>query len=149
MQRFLFLIAIVIVVGVIAYSTRLAGATPRPVISFQEDKMSEPKTDWIRGKSLRWTFTDGPVAGIPFEHTFNEDGSVVWRGVGGAMKGKSAQEKEYAAVKIGEDVYAISYLAASGHTLTVVLNFKNKHMHGFASNDKTWFSMTGTFETVK
>lgn len=149
MQKLLFLIAIVIAVGLIAYSTRLAGAAPTPVISFQEEKMSELKSDWIRGKSLRWTFADGPMAGTPFEHTFNEDGSVVWRAVGGPMKGSSAQEKEYAAVKIGEDVYAISYLGASGHTLTVVLNVKNKHMHGFASNDKTWFSMTGTFETVR
>lgn len=149
MQRLLFLIAIVIAAGFLAYSTRLAGATPTPLISFQEDKMSEPKSDWIRGKALRWTFADGPMAGIPFEHTFNEDGSVVWRALGGTMKGSSAQEKEYAAVKIGEDVYAISYRSASGHTLTVVLNFKNKHMNGFASNDKTWFSMTGTFETVR
>jgi hypothetical protein len=149
MQKLLFLIAIVIAVGFIAYSTRPASATPAPVKHFQEDEMSELKSDGIRGKSLRWTFTDGPMAGTPFEHTFNEDGSIVWRAVGGPMKGSSAKEKEYAAVKIGEDVYAISYLGASGHTLTVVLNFKNKHMHGFASNDKTWFSMTGTFETVR
>jgi len=149
MKRLLVLIAIVIAVGFIAYSTRLACATPTPGISIQEDKMSEPKSDWIRGKTLRWTFADGPVAGIPFEHTFNEDGSVVWRALGGPMKGSSAHEKEYAAVKIGQDVYAISYLSASGHTLTVVLNFKNKHMNGFGSNDKKWFSMTGTFETVR
>ncbi len=149
MQRLLFLIAIVIAVGLFAYSTRLAGAAPTPVISFQEDKMSEPKSDEIRGKTLRWTFADGPMAGVPFEHNFNEDGSVVWRVLGGPMKGSSAQEKDYAAVKISEDVSAISYLSASGHTLTVVLNFKNKHMNGFASNDKTWFSMTGTFETVR
>jgi hypothetical protein len=40
MQRPLFVIAIVIGFGSIAYSTRFAGATPGP-ISFQEDKMSE------------------------------------------------------------------------------------------------------------
>ena len=149
MRRLLFLIAIVIAVGSIEYSIRLSGATSTPAISFQEEKMSEPKSDLIRGKTLRWTFADGPVAGIPFEHTFNEDGSVVWRAAGGSMKGNSKQEKEYAAVKIADDLYAISYLAASGHTLTVVLNFKNKQMHGFGSSDKTWFSMTGMFETVK
>ncbi len=111
--------------------------------------MNEAKSDSIRGKTLRWTFADGPMAGIPCEHTFNEDGSVVWRILGGPMKGSSAQEKEYAAVKIDEEVYTISYLGASGHALTVVLNFKNKHMNGFASNDKTWCSMTGTFEIVR
>jgi len=42
MQRLLFLIAIVIGFGSIAYSTRFAGATPGPV-SFQEDKMSQTK----------------------------------------------------------------------------------------------------------
>jgi hypothetical protein len=101
----------------------------------------------MQGKTLRWIFHDGPMAGIPIEHTFNEDGSVVWRVLDGPMKG-SAREKEYAAVRISEDVQAISYLAASGHTLTVVLNFKDKRMYGFGSNDKTWVPMTGTFEVV-
>ena len=42
MQRLLFLTAIVIGFGSIAYSTRFAGATPGP-IPFQEDKMSQTK----------------------------------------------------------------------------------------------------------
>jgi len=111
--------------------------------------MSEHESDLIRGKTVRWTFADGPMAGIPFEHAFNQDGSVVWRILAGTMKGGSGQEKEYAGIKIGEGVFAVSFLARSGHTLPVILNFKNKHMNGFASNDKTWFSMTGTFEMVQ
>jgi hypothetical protein len=76
----------------------------------------------LRGKTLRWTFTDGPVAGTLFEHTFHDDGSVVWRVLDGQGKGASAHEKRYATTPVTEDVHTVSYLAASGHTLTVVLN---------------------------
>lgn len=65
------------------------------------------------------------------------------------MSGGSTPEKEYGAVKIAENVLAVSYLAASGHTLTVVLNIESKRIAGFASNDKQWMAMTGTFEFVK
>jgi len=111
--------------------------------------MSEGAADAIRGKTIRWTFSDGPMANVPVEHTFDEDGSVTWRIVSGSMKGASAREKEYAAVKISEDVYAISYLAASGHTLTVVLNFHDRRLTGFGSNEKSWTAMKGTFEVVR
>ena len=43
---------------------------------------------------------------------------------------------------------AVSYLAASGYTLTVVLNFTDHRMVGFASNDKEWFVQQGSFEIV-
>ena len=111
--------------------------------------MSEGAADTIRGRPMRWTFSDGPMTNVPVEHTFDEDGSVTWRIVGGSMKGASAREKEYAAVKISEDVYAISYLAASGHTLTVVLNFHDRRLTGFGSNEKSWTAMKGTFEVVR
>lgn len=148
MHKVLLLIATVIVAAFIANSNRRAAAGA-PGIVAKEEKMSETKTDAIRGRTVRWTFVDGPMAGIATEHTFNEDGSVVWRIVGGPAAGSSRKEKEYAAVKIGEDVYAISYLAASGHTLTVVLNFKDKQMVGFGSNEQSWTAMKGTFEVVK
>jgi hypothetical protein len=148
MRKVLFLSATVIVATFIAYSNP-STAKPAPGMLPKETKMTQQNSDAIRGRTLRWTFTDGPMAGVPVEHTFNEDGSVVWRLVGGAMNGASAREKECAAVKITQDVYAISYLAASGHTLTVVLNFKDKRMIGFGSNEKSWTAMTGSFEVVK
>jgi hypothetical protein len=43
-------------------------------------------------------------------------------------------------------VYAISYLAASGHTLTVVVNLRTGRVVGFASNEKTWSPLTGTLQ---
>jgi len=107
------------------------------------------KFDSLCGKTLRWTFTDGPVAGKTFEHTFNEDGTVVFRGVDGNEKGKPMLAKDSAVVKITNEVFAVSYLADSGYTLTVVLNLERGEMAGFASNDKQWFQQKGTFEVLK
>ena len=104
--------------------------------------------DSLRGKTLRWTFTDGPMAGTTFEHTLHDDGSVVWRYQDGQGKGQSAHEKRYATMRVTEDVHTMSYLAESGHTLTVVLNLATSRMFGFASNNKEWYPMTGTFEIV-
>jgi hypothetical protein len=103
----------------------------------------------LRGQTVRWTFTDGPVTGTLFEHTFQDDGSLVWRVPEGQGKGASAQEKRYASVPVSEEVTAVSYLAASGHTLTVVLNLATGRMFGFASNNTEWFPLTGTFEVVQ
>ena len=105
--------------------------------------------DSLTGKTIRWTFADGPVTGTTFEHTFAEDGSVTWRVVDGPQKGGTGREKSYAAVKVSETTLAISYLAASGYTLTVVLNLGNGHMFGFASNNKEWYPLEGTFEFIK
>ena len=107
------------------------------------------KFDSLYGKTLRWTFTDGPVAGKTFEHIFNEDGTVVFRSVDGNEKGKSTRAKDSVVVKITNDVFAVSYLADSGYTLTVVLNLEQGEMIGFASNDKQWFQQKGTFEILK
>jgi hypothetical protein len=45
-------------------------------------------------------------------------------------------------------VWVVSYLAESGHTLTVVLNFANRRATAFASDDKTWHQLSGTFELL-
>ena len=103
----------------------------------------------LSGKTLRWTFVDGPTAGATFEHTFNPDGSIVWSAVDGAFKGASGREKLYGAAKINDRTWAVSYLAASGHTLTVVLDFADHRATGFASDDRTWHQLSGTFEVVK
>jgi len=103
----------------------------------------------LRGKTLRWTFTDGPVVGTHFEHTFHDDGSAVWRVLEGQGKGASAEVKRYATMAVAEDVHTVSYLASSGHTLTVVLNLATGRMVGFASNNTDWHPLTGTFEVVQ
>ena len=102
----------------------------------------------LSGKTIRWMFVDGPTAGATFEHTLNPDGSIVWRAVDGAFKGASRREKLYGAVRINDQTWAVSYLAESGHTLTVVLDFASHRATGFASDDKTWHQLSGTFDVV-
>jgi hypothetical protein len=121
-------------------------------------RMAQPDDDPVRGKTMRWTFTHGPTAGSTYEHTFSQSGTVKFKPVGGGPDGgkpaaKSAkpakpESPKYAAMRAADDVYAVSYLSGSGYTLTVVLNFKDNTIVGFASNDKQWFPVKGSFETV-
>lgn len=129
--------------------------------------MAQGGDDPVRGTTMRWTFTDGPTAGSTYEHTFSKSGTVKFKAVGGGpdaakpAKGASAPRKapkakkptppeapKYAALRAADDVYAVSYLSSSGYTLTVALNFNDKTLVGFASNDKQWFPVKGTFEQV-
>lgn len=52
-------------------------------------------------------------------------------------------------MKVAEGIYAVSYLAASGYTLTVVLNFHDHRIVGFASGVKEWYPLRGGFEVVE
>ena len=40
--------------------------------------------DSLSGRTIRWTFVDGPTAGTTFEHSLDPDGSIVWRAIDGA-----------------------------------------------------------------
>jgi hypothetical protein len=104
----------------------------------------------IRGKTIRLTWTEGPTKGTTHEHVFHQDGTVEWHATDEPQKGQSAKERpEYAALKVADGIYAVSYLAASGYTLTVVLNFHDNRMVGFASGAKVWYPVQATFEVVK
>ena len=102
----------------------------------------------LSGKTIRWKFVDGSTAGVTFEHTLDPDGSIVWRALDGPYKGASRREKRHGAVRVNDQTWALSYLAEWGHTLTVVLDFANHRATGFASNDKIWEQLSGTFEVV-
>jgi hypothetical protein len=111
----------------------------------------------IRGATLRWTWTNGPTSGKTYEHVFHEDGTVEWREVGGQAsaaparkEGRIAKEEpvSYAAVEVRPDIFAISYRAKSGFTLTVVLDDASGDIVGFASNSDSWFPVRGTSERV-
>lgn len=105
----------------------------------------------LAGRTLRWMIDDGPTAGSTYEHTFEQDGSVVFRKVeNGAANGKGTQVKKYGSFEVSPEVQLVSYLAGeSGYTLTVALNFDSGKLYGFASNDKDWHPVSGTFEAVK
>jgi hypothetical protein len=101
----------------------------------------------LHGKTVRWTFDNGPVAGKTFEHRFEADGSLTWRGTG--AQAKDHAESSSAAVQVSDDVQLVSYLSReSAYTLTVALNLKTGKAIGFASNGKDWVRQSGTFEVL-
>ena len=102
----------------------------------------------ISGHTVRFIWTHGPTAGSTHEHVFHEDGSVDYHKVGGD-EGKATHEKKYGAEKISDQVYLVSYLAASGYTLTTALNFADQSLTGYASGAKEWYPVKGRFEIVR
>lgn len=106
------------------------------------------RIDSLRGKTVRWTFEDGPTAGTTYEHIFNSDGSIGFRGADKSGEGEFTPATAGAIVKVADGVFAVSYLSAEGFALTVVLNIATSEMVGFASNNESWFQQKGTFELV-
>ncbi len=89
------------------------------------------------------------MAGKGFDHTFHPDGRVSYRSAGGDPEEKPTTEKKYEVAQLNDDVRAVSYLGASGYTLTTVLDLKTGRMVAFASNEKELVVQRGTFETIK
>ena len=120
-------------------------------------------SDPLRGKTIRWTYEDGPMSGKTFEHMFGNDGTVTWRetsgkdqgtkppGNGKQKTGKPATEAkaQYEVAAINEDVCAVSYLSKSGFTLTTVLDFDSGTVVSFASNEKELVPQRGMFEVAE
>jgi hypothetical protein len=112
--------------------------------------------DAVRGHTIRFTWMGGPTEGKTHEHVFHADGTVEWRDAGEPEKprvenrpGQPAKERPaYAAIRVAPDIYLVSYLASSGYTLTVVLNFQDRSIVGFASGAKEWYPLRGRLEVV-
>jgi hypothetical protein len=108
--------------------------------------------DPIRGKTLRFTFDDGAMAGKTFEHTFDADGTVVFRILGGEKKAGEkpdhAPSPKYQVATIRDDVRAVSYLSPAGYTLTIILDFATNKLVAFSSNEKMLGLQRGSFEEV-
>jgi hypothetical protein len=105
--------------------------------------------DALTGRTIRWVFDDGPMSGVPIEHDFSADGSVTWRFADGEHKGASKRENAYGVAKVIANTLVVSYLAASGHTLTVALNLDDRRMFAFGSDNTSWLQMHGRFEFVR
>ena len=112
--------------------------------------MAEQKSP-LAGRIFRWIFAGGPTAGKTYEHTFNPDGTVIFKEVGGAAPGSAGEMTgpKYASFEIAPNIHLVSYLSSHGYTLTVAMNLASKELHGFASNDKEWYPVQGTVEVVK
>lgn len=98
--------------------------------------------DPVRGKKLQWTFSDGPMKGVTYEHAFRNDGTVTW-----AEPGKAAGDDSTAAYEVeavSNDVFVVSYLGKSGYTLTTVIDERTGKLVSFASNEKSLLKQHGT-----
>ena len=98
--------------------------------------------DPVRGKTLRWTFKDGPMQGTTYEHVFRTDGTVSW-----AEPGKPAgadSTAKYEVEPVSDGVYVVSYLGKSGYTLTTVVDTTTGKIVSFASNEKSLLKQHGT-----
>lgn len=104
--------------------------------------------DYLRGKTVRWTFIDPNQPSASYEHVFREDGSVVWTVLDGAQRGRGEQEKAYAAFKVAPNVYVVSYRSKTGQTLTALLDLETARVRAFISNKSQWQMLEGPFEIL-
>jgi hypothetical protein len=112
----------------------------------------------IRGKTIRFVWNEGPTKGKTHDHVFHPDGTVTWSDAGtskaaapggGGSGGGPREKPPYGASRVADDIYVVSYLAPSGYTLTVVLNFGDQRLVGFASGAKEWFPVRGVFQVLE
>jgi hypothetical protein len=106
--------------------------------------------DPIRGKTLSFTFDDGPMAGKTFEHRFADNGTVTFHALGrGSEAGTDKPDRgpgtKYEIAPVRDDVWAVSYLSSAGYTLTVVLDLATKRLVAFSSNEKMLALLHGSF----
>jgi hypothetical protein len=102
----------------------------------------------ITGYSLRFRFTDGPVAGKSYDHTFSRNGHVRFKEVGSDPGSGAGVAQHYEVASFNGDVHAVSYMSPSGHTLTTILDFKTLKLIAFASNAQSLTMQQGTFELL-
>lgn len=109
--------------------------------------------DPITGKTIRWSYEDGPTKGTRFEHVFAKDGTVTYRMLDEKPSSQNGETKtehpKYEVARVTGDVWAVSYLAPSGFTLTTVLDFDEGRIVSFASNEKQLFLQHGSFEVLQ
>jgi hypothetical protein len=88
----------------------------------------------LSGKTIRWSYADGPMKGKHFEHGFTDD-SVTWKESGDAKPSADSRAK-YEFARISDQVYVFSYLSNHGFTLTTVVDEPSGAIVSFASNEK-------------
>lgn len=125
---------------------------PRPMTLFDPPAMGvgvTPAPDPVRGRTIRWTWKEGPEKGAFVEHVFREDGHMLLRAVNGRHKSLLKVERRYESTRVGPDLYTVSYRTAAGATTTVILNFKDGTLLGFSSDSEGWYPSRGTFLVMK
>ena len=102
-------------------------------------------SDQVRGRSIAFSWTEGPATDSTCIHAFHDDGTVQWHSL---ESGAASQRPPYLGVRIDDDLCLVSYLSQSGYTLTVVLDFIEQSLTGVASNDKCWYPVRGRFQVL-
>ena len=106
--------------------------------------------DPFRGKTLSFTFDDGPMSGKTFEHRFADNGTVTFHALGRSEAGTDKPDRgagtKYEIAPVRDDVWAVSYLSSAGYTLTVVLDLATKRLVAFSSNEKMLALQHGSFD---
>jgi hypothetical protein len=98
----------------------------------------------MSGKTVRWTYADGPMKGKHFEHTFTGD-TVTWKEAADAKPAPDSTAK-YQFQRVSDQVYVISYLSNHGFTLTTVVDERSGAIVSFASNEKDLVVQHGSLE---
>ena len=112
--------------------------------------MAARSNDPVRGRTIRFSWSEGPTKGKAYDHIFHEDGTVEFHAVPQAQpRAEPPERPQYCNVAVNDKVRLVSYLSKSGYTLTVALNFDDSAMVGVASNDKSWFPVRGSFEVLR
>jgi hypothetical protein len=106
---------------------------------------TDPQRPHVAGRTLRWTFEDGPTAGKTFQHAFGADGTVRYGMDGGASSGTA----RYVFAPVGDHVGVVSYLGAAGYTLTSVLDFSAGTVVAVASNESEVVLQHGRFRVAQ
>jgi hypothetical protein len=102
---------------------------------------TDPQPPSVAGRTLRWTFEDGPTAGKTFQHRFDADGTVHYGMADGASSGKA----RYRFAPVSDRVGVVTYLGAAGYTLTSVLDFEHGTVVAVASNESEAVLQRGRF----
>ena len=102
----------------------------------------------VAGKAFRFHWLAGPTAGKSHEHIFHTNGTVSYAQVEPEHAPQYRTEKQYGALEVGSDVVVVSYLAKSGYTLTVAMDFRTHRLQGFASNSQEWYPVQGRFDEI-
>lgn len=103
----------------------------------------------LHGKTIRFSFSEGPTKGVSYDHVFADDGMVTFRDAAKSERKEPAMPEtptKYASFEVADDIALVSYLSPNGYTLTVALNFETEELFGFASNHEHWYPVRGTFE---
>jgi len=76
------------------------------------------------------------------------DGSVSHATVESDHAPQYTTAKQYGAFELAPDIFLVSYLDVSGYALTVAMDFREKRLHGFATNAAEWYPVQGRFEEL-